>query len=645
MNKADEERASGKTLEGIAQAEDEKKIADRLRAHYRSGVQHKQSLGLYDEWAEYDRFWNADQWPAPTARTQKFPRPVTNHFASIIEQKVAGLTYELPEMYFEPVEGEPNLEEGGIESADAEASEMLSVIAENQSDKLEYEELMDLGVRSAALLGTGIWFFYWDNTVVAGGPTSQYIGDVKGYEIDATDFFVGDPTNRDMQSQPWVMLAERRPVKEVKTFYERFAPGIVDLLEGGDQGGKDTQVYEHQRTEQKDADYVDVIHCWWKERVENKTVVQKPREVEADDSFSAEVEEEDFVTYTDQLHYAVECQGYLLRHEEDMQPNLYPFICFQWYPKRKSFWGKSESVDLIANQKEDNRLAGIAILAAYNNGVPDLRYHPEYVDVKDLVHGPGGRIIKDSSPGGISGVGYIDARTPAAHIPELRQTVTGGMKETSGVHEAWTGKAPSADLNASAIIALQEAAGVRIRGIQRRLVKAIRETGELWLAYWKEHYTEARLFRKVGPANQIGFVWFNMMDYKEMKFDVRVQAGTASPFSKTLALANLDKMMEMGLISPEEYLDMMPADVMPQAKKILAQREADLEQHFPMIVQMAAEQVIKVVAEAIMGGQQQQQPMDPTMMDPMQPQQPVAGGGGAGPPPPPAVTPGQGMAP
>src|SRR5690606_26133183 len=101
--------------------------AEKIRRRYRSGVSYKQGQGFYEEWAEYERFWNADHWPEATPDTEDFPRPVVNTFASIIEQKVAGLTYELPKIYFEPVEGDPDIEKGGIESADLQAAEILSI--------------------------------------------------------------------------------------------------------------------------------------------------------------------------------------------------------------------------------------------------------------------------------------------------------------------------------------------------------------------------------------------------------------------------------------------------------------------------------------------------------------------------------------
>ena len=614
-------RGEGDPLSPSDQVDTDKHRAAKIRKRYRSGVSYKQGRRLYEDWAEYDKFWESDQWPEATPDTEDFPRPVTNHFASIIEQKVAGLTYEMPEIYFEPVEGQPDIELGGIESADMEAAELLSLVAEKQAEKLDLEDLIERGVRDAAILGNGIWFFPWDNTIIGGGPNSRYVGDIAGYVIDPVDIFPGDPTNPDIQGQPWIILAERRPLSEVKEFYRSYAPEIVDLLQQEHQTS-DTQVYDHQKVEQDETSYIDVLHHFWKETKDVRKSINLSIEGGVGSAAEAAEAAEELVTTETILNYEVECQGYLLREEERFyEHGLYPFVSFCWYPRRKSFWGKPESKDIIAAQKEENRLAGVSLLSAYMAGLPDEIFKPQYIEENDLEGTVGGRRIKDSTPGSEWSLKYLEPPTPAAHIPQLRESLTAGMKETSGVHEAWTGKAPSADLNASAIIALQEAAGVKIRGIQRRLGKAVKEMGELWLAHWKEFYTEPRLLRKVGPKNQVGFVWFTVTDYKDMAFDVEVEAGLASPFSKTLNMANLDKLLELQLINPEEYLEMMPADIMPQAKRIIAQREADLQEGMPMVVRQATEAVIQQVMAILTGAQQQAQMQQQQV--PIMPQQPA----------------------
>lgn len=544
----DQATAEGPLSEAVAEVpEDEAKLAQRIKKLYQAGVAYKRERGFYDDWPEYERFWNADQWPEPTNETKTFPRPVTNIFTEIIEQKVAALTYEAPEIYFEPMEGnpEPGAEAGGVDESDTEAAKLLTQMAKHQSHKLEIEELLEALARDAALLGTGILMFPWDNSIV-GGSRWQYVGDIAGYVIDPADFFPDDPTNYDLQDQPGIILAERRPLDEVREFYREYAPEVVDALKG-EKVSAESQVYDHQHIEPSETKYVDVLHRWWKDDGEDGRRV---------------------------VWYAVVCQGYLLRKPEMLyRHGLYPFVAFRWYPQRKSFFGKSESADIINNQKEINRLDGIMLLAAYYHGLPQKRYKEGAVDEREITALNPGQAIKDTSPGTGWGVDYLDPPQMPAYPAQMRDRLDASTKSSAGVHESWTGKAPSSDLNASAIIALQEAAGVRIRGIQRRFFRAIRDMARLWLAHWKTFVEETRLVRIVGDDNAVGFAWFRGIDYADMEFDVLVKAGPASPYSKSLQMAQLDKMLEAQLIDGDEYLELIPADVFPQAHKVLEKRQ------------------------------------------------------------------------
>lgn len=623
-------------LKDFVQADKDKKLADKVHRLYRSAVSYKTSAGLYEKWDESERFWLGEQWPEVSPTTKNLPRPMTNHYASIIEQKVAGLTYDLPEMFFEPVEDirqmEIEMQQGGQnEIRDIDAADILSHITRWQGEKVGLQSILDEVARMAAKMGTGILFSPWDNSIIGGGPNARYIGDIRCSCIDNGDFYTGDPTNPKLQEQPWVMLAERRPKKEIVEYYAEWAPEIVQIIETDDLEFK--PVFDH-KTEQDDADYVDILHYFWKvplnkdkrkavDEVEKKEegettrkggkpaggdnpkeakpsqdmpqeqmqqgmmpgqemmpgmLEQKPGAMMPPEQGMMPPQQEPEEIRTHKLNYAVVCQGYVLRKEVDLyRHGLYPFVSFNWYPRRKSFWGKGEAEDLIPNQKEENRLAGIALMSAHQTGLPNIRYRPDFVRRSDIPTGPGGGIIPDRSPGNWS-IDYLHPPTPASHIPQLRESLSAGMKEVSGVHEAWTGKAPSADLNASAIMALQEAAGVRIRGIQRRLMDMVEDLGRLWLAHWKEFWEEERMVRVAGESKSAGFFWFTMTAFRDMEFDIRCQAGANNPFSKTLQSTALDGMFDRGLITPEEYFEMLPLDVFPKADILLERRMQRMEQ-------------------------------------------------------------------
>ncbi len=557
-------------------------LADKIGALYRAGVAYKRAQGYYDKWPEYQRFWESDQWPQPTRATRTFPRPSTNHFKEIIEAKISALVYEAPGIFYEPQE------DTAQQSFDPNAAQLLTEVAKNQAARLKFEHLLEEGCRDSAVIGTGIWFFPWDNSIVGGGKTSQWVGDVRGYIIDPADFFPDDPTNPDIQSQPGITISERRPLSEVKEFYGKFAPGVVATLEGS-MGTSDTQVYDQQKVEPSETKYVDVLHRWWKVKKDYDTT----------------------------LNYAVVCQGKVIRREEGIYKHgLYPFAAFNWYPRKKCFFGQPEAADLINNQKEHNRLDGMMLLAAYNTAMPKMRYKEGVVDPRDLNNDPGA-VIKNTGAVNDWGVDYLQPPNMPAYPVQMRDSLVTGMRESTGAHEAWQGQAPSKDLNASAIMALQEAAGVRIRSIQRRFYAAVEDIGRLWLAHWKEFYEEARLIRITGPDNQEGFAWFRGTDYADMEFDVQVKAGSGSPYSKALYMANLDKMLQGQVITPQEYLELVPEDVFPKAQELIAKRQAlQQQQAMAQQQQMAAEQ-------QAMGGPQSPQ----GMMGPQLPQGMMMGGG------------------
>ena len=607
FGKKDDDKIEG-ALDTAAIEQDEKfkKMAQDFQKRYKNGVAYMQAQGFFDDWAEYQRFYEADQWPDPTLETEDMPRPVTNWFASTIDQLVAGVTYEAPDIFAEPVETAVKVTDQSIflparegqdqiEDLDIDAAELVSAVIKQVTERAELESLIESGAKSGALLGNGIWWIPWDQTITGGGAHSRYIGDVAIHEVDPADFMPDDPGNQDIQSQTGITLAERRPLKEVKDFYRQFAGDLVDTLQP-ERNKADTQIYDHQMHQMDEAEDVNIIHRWWKEAVE----------------------EDEYGGQKAVLRYGVECQEKILRYDEEhYQHGLYPFASFCWKPRRKSFWGIPESKNIIANQKEDNRLAGITLMGAYMAGLPNIRFHPEYVDEQDIPAGPGGGIIKDNTPGGGVGINYMNPPTPAAHIPQVREALSAGIREISGVHEAWSGKAPSAQLNASAIIALQEAAGVRIRGIVRRLNKSIREIGEIIWAHIKEFYEEARLFRLVGGDKMEGFFWFRGTDYADMEFDVRVQSGNASPYAKTLYMATLDKLLESGVITGDEYLEYLPADAFPKAQKLLEDRQ---ERMLKQQEELAMQQIMlvgKLVDGVVAKAQQTQTPIDPQAVSQM----------------------------
>ncbi len=556
-------------------SEKHKRKVQLIKRKYNEGITYKQNRGFLTDWPEYDKFWEGDQWPQATKKTRKYPRPVTNHFAAIIEQKTSGITYEEPEIYFDPVGqgpiprfkifkmGEEGVQEKEIKTIDA--SEALSHVARREWHRLDMDDIVEDVSRSAGVIGTGIFFAPWDDSIIGGVKDSLYIGNVCVYEVDPADFIPGDPSlpTREMQYQPWIIMRERRTVEEVKEAYKDHASKrVIESIKPDTYDTSRTSIYKARRVEQGTDRYVTLIHYWYKTydevEEEEEGILERP---------------------AINLNYVVVANNYVIREQEYLyESGLYPFSGFSWYPRRGCFFGKPESKDLINNQKEENRLAGISLLSMYQTGVPNLRIKTEYINKHSIPDGPGGGIIEDDSPLGAWAVDFMNPPTPPGNIPQFRAGIVESMKDTSGVHEAWAGKAPGARLNASAILALQEAAGIRIRPIQKRLLRAIKDLGRIWLSHWKEFYKEDRLFRVVKEENIKGFMWFSSTSFQDLEFDITVRADAASPFNKSLISQQLDNLLDRHVITGEEYLENVPSSVFPLATRIIERRKEKMEE-------------------------------------------------------------------
>lgn len=566
-----------------------RKLAEKVTKMLLAGQMYKQDRGLTDRWAEYQRFWQGDQWPNPTKETANYPRPVTNHFSEIIEMKTAGLTYEPPEVYYKLVLGKQKVTNLTVEPDNPEEDkpfdiapeELLTAMFKIAAERIDLEGLMESKTRSGALLGNGLLYHRFDNSITGGGSKAGYIGDIDAIEIDITDFYPGNPTEPEIEKQPCIIITETRPLDEVKEEYKQFSD-YADMLKPGTKADEQ-KIYDHEKITYQEGDPIQLIHYWEKKY---KKVNKKTSGGEIDKRES-------------QIDYYVIAQEYVIRKEENFCKR-YPVSGFGWYPIRKSFYAKSESDDLINNQKELNKLQGIALLGTYKMGLANIRYKEGFVDKEDLPIGPGGGFIKDKSgPGQGWAVEYMNPPSIAPQIPLLKELLEQGMKDTSGVHEAWSGKAPSAHLNASAIMALQEAAGVRIKGIRRRLFRAMQATGDIWLELMMEHYKEDRLFKIYGKNGVEGTVWFKKKDFENLEFVASVTLNNASPYSKTVIAATLLDMVINKIIDGDLYLRMLPHEVFPKVKDLLQLMEDRVVEQQQQVVQQQLVVVDEIVAKTI----------------------------------------------
>lgn len=233
----------------------------------------------------------------------------------------------------------------------------------------------------------------------------------------------------------------------------------------------------------------------------------------------------------------------------------YPFYKYNGIPTG-GFYSDSSVVDLIPLQKEYNKKRSQAIEIQNMMGKPKILYARGSLNPKRISSEPGQAIeyIQGyEKPDVLPGV-----EVPASFHQELDQ-LQREFDDVSGQHEISRGQTSLSSLTSGTAIAyLQEQDDAKLNYQVAAIETAMELLGKHYLELAGKYWDDDRLIRVTGANNA-----FEAMHWKKGMLkgntDVRVQTGSALPFSKAAKTALLTEFMQNGFVDPVsgmERLDM-----------------------------------------------------------------------------------------
>lgn len=515
-------------------------LASELEQQYKEGLSYKRRMGFLSKWPQYERFKAGDQWPATAKGTENMPRPVFNIIKMIETHKVANVMSEQIKMIYSRQEIDETTEE------QEDVGDLFSRFSEATWERLKQDELNEEGLDIAANTGTGIWHYVWDNSI-AGGDLYPFIGDMQGEILDPINVFFGNPQQRNVQKQPYIIISSREPVKNIREFAR--ANGMSKEMVLQIKPDKETQDegYDAAKVELNDNGKVTVLTRYWKGK--------------------------DKVTGRFKVFQCKVASGLTIRKPFDTELTLYPIAVMQWERRKKSIFGVGDTEGLIPNQKAINLLVAMQILAVQLTGWPKLVYKSNAIDPWKVTNAPG-EMIEDRSPlGQGDGVKYLTPGTINTQAANLVDAILGYTRQMTGADEAATGSAPSADLNATAIMLLQKAAAIPIESIKRRFYRLIEDIGRIWEDFWKVKYNIERQVMLKDEDGESYPEMFNGSQYQGTELNLKIDVGPSSTYSESLMLSSLDKALDRGDINYEQYLKYAPRTVVPFRDRLMKEIE------------------------------------------------------------------------
>jgi len=520
---------------------------------YRNGVGYKAAIGergINGQTAVNERFYVGDQWHGARCGDRK-PLVRYNVIKRIGDYKMAMVAGSALAV---------NFTAEGVDSRTA-AKERLAVIREAMSrgeapvmtpeeqvnlslnvlsdyyrvtaERLGLDSLKNDALRRAFTSGTGVLYTWWDPTVRTGlyadeGRTSPITGDIRTEVLEVENLFFGDPTVEDVQQQPYIIIARRERVEELRREarrYGRSAEEVARIRPDREEAFADGE-------ELPDADKATVLTKLYKQwnPTGNDWTIRAVRVV----------------------------RGATVRGAWDMRIRRYPLAVFRWETRPHCAYGVSEVTYLVPNQIAINRAITASANAVMMMGMPIL------VVNEDVVAGPvtndPGQIIPVN--GGEDMGECIRYVAPTNFTPQFEGLVNGMIANT--LTQAGANDAALGDMrpdNTSAIMAVREAATMPMQLLQNRFYAFVEEIARIWAEFWVHLYGRRPL--KVQDDTGEWYVPFDAAVLREQLINVRVDVGPANLWSEIQSRQTLDNLFTANLLTPLQYLERLPRGSVP----------------------------------------------------------------------------------
>lgn len=485
---------------------------------------------LHEKWRRIDNIYRGKQWleEVPEGKSA----PVINYIMSLVEAIIPRMTDHKPEIAVYP-------------RTDPHGTELAKMLG-NIHDYLWYTNSMETklpeAVRLCCKYGTSILKVIWDTEAL------NELGEVAYSVIHPMNFFP-DPRGYEMDQLEYCFTSFPRSLEYISYRWPdkcQYVNPDSDYVDTEITGTLSSASQEETAT---------VKEYWFFDEYRNLCVMY----------------------FTQDL--VLEVKGGVYSDSKNPKPfyahNSLPFNKFVDYPADKAFWGVGEvelveMIQRLINSFEAQIIDNTRLMAnnmwVVNKTLSGLQEEDTWM----LDNNPGSVLFTHNG-----GVDKVPGTPIPGHVQKHQDSLVLAMEQVLGIHDVVQGRTPSGGVRAaSAIIALQESANIKVKQKSNNMSKAIESMARLanWLIL--ENYDEPRSVRVAGTSIPTTLNVRESLDKRMV--DRAVKAGLHEqetqppmpmPMEDPMMGMQPDMGMPMDMDMDEEMMgmeDMMPQEMMPQ---------------------------------------------------------------------------------
>jgi len=510
---------------------------------YLDGIDYNNKISLYDNVNKNERFYSNNQWDGVVANG--LPTPVFNIFKRIIDYFIAAILSQDVAMQFTPenVGDEPQNEE---EAMIKESAELITQYSNTLVEKLKMKQKLRQWLLDSAISGDACSYSFWDPSIDTGQAA---LGDINMEEIDSVNVFFGNPNDKRVQNQPYIIVAFREMVSKLKeeakankipedkiklitsdeeTFYQSGDRSKIELDSKGDESGK----------------AIALLKLWKK----NGIVYAKKS-----------------TCYTD------------IRPEWDTKLSLYPVSWMNWSQRKNSYHGQAVGTGLVPNQIFINKMFAMAMMSQMHTAFPKAIYNKSFISGWNNQIGTAIGIEAGNDTNINNLAAYLNPGNMSGQVFELIDKAIQYTKDMLGATDAALGDIKPD--NTSAIIAVQQSSSIPLETIKQNLYQFVEDIGYIWLDFMANYYGKRKVDVEVLGKRVVKE--FDFATLKKMKFRIKIDVGPSSYWSQISAMQTLDALLQSDRITFQQYLDRIPAGIIPKSQELIEELKAqDMKQQF-----------------------------------------------------------------
>lgn len=495
---------------------------------YERGLDFNASINLEDTVRVNENFFVGKQWEGVVSNG--LPTPVFNILKRVCCFVVATITSDNIKVNASPLTATPDTQ------SLVEPVRIINEELDSLTELNNIPSLMREFARNAAVDGDGCLYTWWDPDAETGQDAK---GCIRTEVVENLRVHFGNPNDRDVQSQPWIIL-ERREI--ISCAQREAKENGFDTWRniGGD--GDNTNPDSAKET----TDKVTTIMLFWRDNETKHIWAYKA------------------------------AKGSSIREPWDLGITRYPITWLNWDYIQDCYHGQAMITGLIPNQIFINKAWAMSQLSLMTTAFPKVVYDKTRVGKWDNRIGAAIGI----QGGDVNNVAKII--DPATISPQISQFIQLAVEETEqSLGATSVALGDTRPDNTSAIIALQRAASTPSEITKQNLYRSIEDLYRIYIDFMGEYY--GKRYVDMTPPENVSQVYeflgqkapseipmeFDFSRLKDMPMHIKLDIGASSYYSEIASIQTLDNMLKMNQIDAIQYLERIPDGYIPGRRELI----------------------------------------------------------------------------